>query len=337
MDRRSETIFEKHENVILGEAARRYGTGRDDLKKHGSFESYVFEFQREGRSYILKLTHSLHRTPDLVEGEIEWVMHLAEWGVSVSRPIPSMEGNLIEVIDGAAVNPLGDDYFIAYVFEKAQGRRTTRGDWNEDMVRTWGKTLGRIHRATREYRPGRESIRRFHWDADPSLSNFNSLTSQPKILDKWQEINDRLRSFPRDDDAYGLIHSDLHHGNFLLSGSTLRVFDCDDCHYGWFGFDIMIPLFYVMRDADVDSDDAEYARRFLDRFLSGYTEETSIDGAWIRRMPDFMKLRELDLYATVIAEDAADVNEWCRRFFDNRRHRIENDIPVIDLDFSEFA
>lgn len=337
MDRRSEEVFEKLGGVILHEAARRYGIRPDDLVKHGSFESYVFEFQRHGRSYILKLTHSLHRTPELVEGEIEWVLHLAESGVSVCRPVPAMAGEMVEVIDGRAVEELRDDYFIAYAFEKSPGRATGRKDWDDEMIETWGQTLGRLHRATREYQPSREAIRRFHWDTDPCLSNLDYLASQPKVMNRWRETVARLKSFPTDQSGYGLIHSDLHHGNFLFSDGALHVFDCDDCHYGWFGFDIMIPLFYVMRDAEVDPEDIDYAWRFLDRFLSGYVSETSIDTVWIRRIPDFMKLREIDLYTTIVAEDAAEISGWCRRFMENRRYRIENDIPVIGLDLSEFA
>lgn len=322
---------------ILDEAARRYGVKQDDFHKQGSFESQVFEFQRNGRGYILKLTHSLHRTPELVEGELDWVRHLEDYGVSVCRPVPSKAGKMIEVIDGASIAALGDDYFIAYVFEKAPGQITGRTDWSDEMITAWGRTLGRMHRATREYRPARESIRRFHWDDDPGLNRFDCLAPQPKILDRWQEIFGRLRSFPVDDDGYGLIHSDLHQGNFLLSDGVLHVFDCDDCHYGWLGFDIMIPLFYVMRDSEVNPDDIDYARRYLDRFLSGYRSETDIDGVWIRRIPDFMKLRELDLYTVLVAENAANVNGWCRRFMTGRRDRIENGVPVIDVDFSEFA
>ncbi len=337
MDKRSEDIFETHRESILVEAARRYGIGRNDLDKQGSFESYVFEFEREGKQYILKLTHSLHRTPELVEGEVDWVLYLADHGVSVCRPIPSSAGHMIEVIDGSSVVPLGDDYFIAYAFEKVPGRGTKREDWNDEIIAVWGRTLGRIHRATREYHPASEKFRRFHWDTDPGLNKFDCLAAQPKIIDRWQETFERLRSFPVDESGYGLIHSDLHHGNFLLSDGRLHVFDCDDCHYGWLGFDIMIPLFYVMRDAEVDPDDVEYARHYMDRFLSGYRSETDIDGVWIRRIPDFMKLRELDLYTTLIAEDAADINGWCRRFMVDRKDRIENGVPVIGLDFSDFG
>jgi len=326
-----------HREIILDEAARRFEIDRNTLVKQGSFESMVYEFQRNGEGYFLKLTHSLHRTPELVEGEIDWVRHLADSGVSVCQPAPSAAGRMVEVIDGQTVEPLGDDYFIAYVYEKAPGRSTGRDDWSDEMITEWGSTLGRMHRATKEYRPASEIIKRFHWHDDPGLNRFDCLASQPKVLDRWKETFERLKSFPVDESGYGLIHSDLHQGNFLFSDGRLHVFDCDDCHYGWFGFDIMIPLFYVMRNVDVNPDDVEFARRYMNRFLSGYRAETDIDGAWIRRIPDFMKLREMDLYTILVAEDAAEINGWCRRFMADRRNRIENGVPVLDLDFSEFG
>jgi Ser/Thr protein kinase RdoA (MazF antagonist) len=338
MDLTSQKIFDENGNAVLREASVRYGFDPTTLKKLGSFESFVYEFHKGGKGFILKITHSLHRTPGLVKGELEWVAYLADRGVPAAPVAPSLSGELLEVIDGQAIEGLGDDYFIVYVFEKAEGRLIRSTDWNDGLFENWGRALGRIHALTKSYSPSSKSLRRFEWHEDDSLRIQRHLPpEQCKVIEKALALISRLREWPTDADAYGLIHSDFHHGNFFLDADRITVFDFDDCHYGWFGFDIMIPLFYIMRDASINPDDTAFAPRFFGRFMSGYSEENRIDGTWVRRIPDFMKLREIDLYSVVYAEKAFDLNDWCRRFMKDRQHRIENDVPVVDIDFSQFA
>jgi Ser/Thr protein kinase RdoA (MazF antagonist) len=140
-----------------------------------------------------------------------------------------------------------------------------------------------------------------------------------------------------DRDSYGIIHSDMHNGNLFVHDGKITVLDFDDCHYNWFAFDIAIPLFYVMRNVNVSPDDTEYARHFMSCFMDGYMRENRVDSYWMKLIPEFMKLREMDLYIIIIRDDIADLNGWCRRFMENRRFRIENEIPVLDLDFAEFV
>ena len=332
MDSRSEQLFEKHRDYILETAAKLYGISNRDLTKLGSFESLVFEFERGGEGFIMKLTHSVHRIRDQVMGELEWVNHLRANGVSVCGVVPSIKGNPVEIVE------IEDSYFIIYVFEKAPGAHAEKGRWNEELILEWGKTLGRIHTATRTFTPGHDSHIRFQWYEDDSLKAEKYIPpEQSLVIEKINSHIRKLRKFDVDRHSYGLIHSDMHNWNFYVYNGGLHVFDTDDCHYNWLGYDIGIPLYYALRTAEIGDDNIEYARYFFDLFLRGYRYENEIDPFWITRIPDFMKLREMDLYIIIAKEDAADENDWCRRFMKGRREKIENNIPVIDLDFSEFC
>jgi Ser/Thr protein kinase RdoA (MazF antagonist) len=338
MDQKSVDIFEANRDAILSEAAKRFGVDVGSLNRLGSFESLVYEFTQGDKDRILKITHSLHRTPDQVRGELDWTNYLADHEVSVSLTIPSVNREQLEVIDGKSVTALGDDYFMVYAVEKAAGEFTQPDDWNDRLIQEWGRVIGRMHALAKTYTPKDPAWKRFEWYEDKSLRVEDHVpVSQPVVIERCHDLIKRMRSWPVDNDSYGLIHSDLHHSNFVANNGRITAFDFDDCHYSWFGFDIMIPLFYALRDHRIDPDDAEFARRFLGHFLEGYRRENSIGGEWIKRIPDYMKLRELDLYSIIFAEDAAEENGWCRRFMENRQHRIENEIPVIDLDFSEFV
>ncbi|UCE66354.1 MAG: phosphotransferase [Candidatus Zixiibacteriota bacterium] len=332
MDSRSEQLFEKNREYVLDRAAGFYGVSKKDLTKLGSFESLVFEFARGGENFILKLTHSIHRNRDQVMGEVEWVNHLRANGIPVCGVIPSIKGNLLEIVE------VEDSYFIIYALEKAPGSHAEKGQWSDELILVWGETLGRIHAATRTFRPSRASYRRFHWYEDDTLNAEKYIPEdQREVINKIEDHKSKLRALPTDENSYGVIHSDIHNWNFYVHNGGIHVFDTDDCHYNWLAYDIGIPLYYALRTAEIGDDNIEYARYFFDLFLKGYRNENDIDPVWITRIPDFMKLREMDLYIVIHKENIADENDWCRRFMKGRRERIENDIPVIDMDFSEFC
>jgi Ser/Thr protein kinase RdoA (MazF antagonist) len=324
-------IFEKHQERILKEAAAAFDFELDKLKRLGSFESFVYEFEKNRRPYILKITHSLHRTRDLIMGELDWVDFLAAQNVSVCGILHSVNGKLVETVE------MEDSYFLVYVYGKAAGEFTGPDNWNDQLFELWGQIIGRMNKAASCYKPSHPAHRRFHWFEDESLKAEKYLpVSQKKVIDICHSTIDKLKNLPADRGSYGIIHSDLHHGNFKVKGKTMTVFDFDDCHYNYFAYDIAIPVYYVLLDKAIGINNIPYARNFMVHFMAGYRREYQIDSSWLERIPDFLKLRELDLYIIIHRENAAAENDWCRRFMAGKRQMIENNVPVIDLDFSEF-
>ncbi len=324
-------LFENNRDEILSRICVRFEIKPGSLSKLGSFESLVYEYPRDGKEYILKITHSLHRSEDLIMGELDWVNYLATADLSVCEYYPSVNGNLVESIT------VGDSSFHGYICEKAKGEFTNASNWNERLFESWGAMIGRMHGATKKYRPSRESYRRFHWYNDPSINIADCLPDdQIAVVDKAEELIEKLKELPTDSNNYGLIHSDLHTGNFVAQDGVLTAFDFDDCHYDYFAFDIMIPLYYAMLDESIGDDNTEFAGKFFKHFISGYRRENKVEKWWLEYLPDFMKLREIDLYSVILRENAHETNDWCRRFMAGKRERIENDIQVIDMDFSDF-
>ena len=332
MDLRSAEIFEKNSEYILAAATRSFGIKPDGLIKLGSFESMVYEFERERKNYILKISHSFHRTAAQIAGELDWINYLADNGVPVGRAFPNLKGEIVTRIN------MDDSYFLAYTFGKSPGAHITADDWGEDLFVKWGRLTGRLHALTKTYKPSDETCQRFHWHEDESLRIEKHVPAEQKlVIDKCHRLFNQLHKLPVGPDNYGLIHSDLYHGNFFVNNGEIIPFDFDDCHYNWFTHDLAMPIFYALRSSFRDDDQVEFTRRFMRAFMDGYRGENQIAPEWLERIPLLLKLREMDLYIIIHAEKAQNLNQWCRDFMDGRREKIENDIPVIDLDFSEFA
>jgi Ser/Thr protein kinase RdoA (MazF antagonist) len=95
-------------------------------------------------------------------------------------------------------------------------------------------------------------------------------------------------------------------------------------------------LFYVsMWGRD---DVTGFTGHFMPVFLQGYREHNQLDPRWLKELPHFLKLREIDLFAAILftmgetPEDA-----WCTRYMDGRRAKIENDVPYIQYDWDSLA
>lgn len=236
MEREIELQFSQE---VLFEAARRFGLSSDSLKLLGDFENYVYEGKVGGVSHILRLTHSSHRSTNMVLGELEWINYLAENGVSVAKAFSSTSGKLAEEIR------VGEDYFVASLFQKAKGRLLDRSNPAEptpEVITEWGRTIGKMHRATKHFEPSDERFKRPQWFEDDLMCFEKYLPKEDKhIVDMGYSLLEYAEKLPQSKDSYGLIHTDVHAGNFFVDDGKITVFDLDDSSYQWFASDIAIP------------------------------------------------------------------------------------------------
>jgi Ser/Thr protein kinase RdoA (MazF antagonist) len=329
-----ERIKQRYSKAVLEEARSCYGIHPDQIRLLDGFESFMYEFDRDGKAYILRLSHSLRRTADLICGEVDWINYLAAGGVPVASAVESANGRLVEHIDDGQGGS-----FLATAFIKARGRHPVKSDWTSDFCLSYGRILGRIHALSKRYNPAEPAWRRPHWDDPVMLEVERFLPASDKgIVERYRTLLDHLGTLPRTDQAsYGLIHQDAHAGNLLLADDgTITLFDFDDCVYSWYVNDIAIVLFYAVIGRD---DEQAFTRWFLPRFLEGYVSETSLEGYRLREIPHFLKLREIDLYAVIHRSfDVHNLEDpWCTRFMKNRRRRIEDGVAYLDFDFDSLA
>lgn len=326
MEPRIRNRFTKH---ILAQCAGRYDIPVKAVSQLESAESFIYAFEKDGQSFILRIGHSLRRTVELIQGEVEWINYLASDGAAVSPAVPSQNHQLVEVVDDGE-----GGHFLATAFTKAAGRPPTDSDETPAFRERYGQAIGHMHRLTKRYRPSSAAWRP-HWD-DPIMQDaIGYLPPSERIAQQILEAQiELLHGLPRDPDVYGLVHQDAHGGNFFVDGDgTLTFFDFDDCCYTWFVADLAIVLFYATIGRD---DPSAYAQLFLSDFLRGYQRENVFSLDWFAQIPHFLKLRELELYALIHRSHDVDnlTHWWDIRFMAGRKERIEEETPFLGLDFA---
>jgi Ser/Thr protein kinase RdoA (MazF antagonist) len=267
-----------------------------------------------------------------------WMLYLAEEGGPVPRPVASTRGRLAE-----ALSQDGRDLVVTALEEAhgVLGETLPASAWDSSLCRSLGGAVGKMHRISSSYVPSEGVPRRPEWDAIGSCFNPSSLVAYDgtPIGARRAETLLLIGELPRDKRSYGLIHADLHCANLCIeTGSGLvTFFDFDDSCYGWYAMDIAMGLF----DAVVlygETGGAGFLEMFLRNYLAGYVTERPLEPSWVEQLPLFLKLLEIGVYTQVEQTYASGTqDEWIQRFMPGRRERIVEDVPFVDLRFSEIG
>lgn len=316
---------------ILQEVLSRFAIEPAKIRPLDGFESFIYEFEREGKSYILRVSYSERRSEAMIAAEVEWMNYLAAHGAGVARAALSANDKLVE-----AVSDRQGGYFLATAFVKAAGGPPRKALWNEGLYERWGRLMGKMHHLSKTFGPA--GAKRPNWD-DPIFLDVTDTVpaSEPIARQKLGQIIAHARQLPQDKESYGLIHYDFHAGNFFVDEQgQITLFDFDDSAYSWFINDIAIVLFYVLTNVP---DAPKLAGEFWPPFLRGYRQENELAPAWFAEIHTFLKLREIDLFGIILQQvdlEEAGAESWVGRFMNGRKELIENDVPYVDFDFRGF-
>ena len=169
----------------------------------------VYRFQAVDAGFYLRICHSvLHPLPEARQ-VMRFLRFLADERVPVGAPIPSVNGQYIELLAGG--------YFVSAQSE-APGQEMTHHMLDVTVYQAWGQSLGKLHAASRRYQPdpandyNSPSVQRFWRNIESTIRS-----TAPEIQHIYAELTDWMRSLPTHD--YGLIHGDYRPA---MSSGTAR-------------------------------------------------------------------------------------------------------------------
>lgn len=305
----------------------------DTLEFVGGFENIIYQGIRPEGPAILRFSHDLHRTASQIHTELHWLEYLKNKGANVCGPYPSKHGNLVETVI------VGDTPLHVSVFEKALGKRVNIREelGNTKLFQAWGRATGKLHRLTRDYRlppglPKRADI--------TDLFEKNLTAYIPDNLQATAaDIVRRVRALPKNELCYGLIHSDIHSGNFFYDGEELHIFDFDDCCCHQLASDIAIPLYYSIWGSGLDSQEQkdEFGRCFIRHFLSGYLKEYGLSHEQIAAIPLLFRFRDCELLAVLTAEWGGNLSEKQAELIDTFKARLREGRLIVNIDWEKIG
>jgi Ser/Thr protein kinase RdoA (MazF antagonist) len=215
---------------------------------HG--ENTTFRVDSRGLRFLLRVHRPNRHGPGVdsriaVGSELAWLAALqAETDLSVPTPIRTGAGEWTAVADGRVCSVLG-----------WQNGRMHAASPQPAHFRRLGGILAGLHEHAAGWAPPPGFVR-MRWDWETFFGNTMEyggvsaagcwdLLPAPvraqfdEVARRMRTVMDGLGSKP---DAFGLIHADLHLANALFDGATVRLIDFDDCGFGYWLYDLAVPL-----------------------------------------------------------------------------------------------
>ncbi len=266
-----------------------------------------------GERYVLRINRAGMPSVRRVAAELAWLAALRrDTTLEVPSPVSTIDGSLFTI----AATPHIPAGHICVLFQWLPGRILRRG-LTPDHLRRVGSLMAHLHNHAAQWvSQGEHSITSARGRVDYLIETAKGLsdpfapdvityihalveetlsaaeaTQVMEILERVKAVEDALGNGP---DVFGLIHADLHYGNLLFAGDTLKAIDFDDCGFG--------PLLYdhaVMLNMILDWPGYPALRNAL---LSGYREVRLLSIEKEAYLNTFIALRRV--------QDAIWVLEW---------------------------
>ena len=208
--------------------------------------------------------------------------------------------------------------------------------YSSDLLEKCGQIIGKMHRLSKEYSNSTKSYI-VNWYEHNEANYLKYIPARNDlIIEKCNILFNKIKKLPQNKDTYGLIHSDIY-GNFFIHNDKITIFDFQDCEHHYFINDLAIMIYFVIEDSFNGRDINSYSIEVINSLLEGNRKECDIEPFWIEKIPLFLKLREVLTFIIFHCYWDVDTFDEDRKARMNLyRKNIEYDIPVLNIDFSQF-
>lgn len=245
---------------------------------------------------ILRLHRPNYHNVQEINSELAWISALREAGaVTTPALIPTTEGAFVVSFED------GPDTRHVVAFEFMEGSEPDADAALIPGFRLLGEISARLHSHVEMWQEPKNFTRKT-WDfqsafgAAPLWGDWRAAlglsANGQTLLDKaLAKLEQRLTTYGKGPDRFGLVHADLRLANLLQSDTGLGVIDFDDCGYSWFVYDFAAAISFHELNPIVPDLTAAW--------LEGYKTVRPLSDADIAMIPDFIMFRRLLLTAWI--------------------------------------
>ena len=260
--------------------------------------------------FCLRMHRSSTQRPGYtyIASELAWLKAIRrDTGLVVPEPVPARDGSLIVEVGtegGGAAGPRPCVLF-RWVHGSFRGRSLSTS-----ALEGVGEFMARLHMHSETFRPPK-GFSRPHWDLDGLFGAVLGLdpdkaldalsTGQRQTIMRVSElVEGAMHRLGRNPDVFGVIHADLHQGNYLFHKGEVRAIDFDISGWGHYAYDIGVtfsalqrhPNYLALREAFLKG----YKRRralppeqeaLVDTFKAGFIMGLSLWQAALLHEPAF--------------------------------------------------
>ena len=271
------------------------GDSRVEMINHSENTTYRIDDSAGEPPCVIRVHREGYHSRLGIECELAWMRALNdEAGVPTPRPIPGVDGELIQTVGGHGLPRRRYAVRSAWIEGEAPDERRLI----EPFIQL-GEVTARTHVHSQSW-PLPKPFERLRWDFETTLGgepNWGRWEIAPGIdgvdLSMLEEcaalIERRLAGFGQAPARFGLIHADFRLANLLVHQGDTRVIDFDDCGMGWYLYDLATALSFMEQRPD--------APELVAAWCEGYRRILPIDAAEEAEVWTFLMLRRMLILA----------------------------------------
>jgi Ser/Thr protein kinase RdoA (MazF antagonist) len=264
---------------------------------------------QNGEQYMLRICHPRRTSVEVVRSELLWLVALRqEADLNVPEPVQNKAAHYVTVVS----NPDVSRPYLCTLFHWINGRFLYRTLTPSHLFQVGELMACLHHHATHWERPAGFTRRRVdnlnplhqeqddHFDETVAAQAIQAVAavSTPQegkvVAAVIQKVWAVLQALGEGPGTFGLMHSDLHHRNYLFHNGQVGAIDFDDCSYGHWLYDLAVTIYYL-------NDHPDFAA-LREAFLTGYRRSRPLSTEQEEHLGTFMALRALQDLLWVLEE-----------------------------------
>lgn len=232
--------------MMARQALEAYGLKRAELTflQHG--ENITFRLDARNSQYLLRIHPGAAQDIDVIDSELRWLEALRRAGLDVQTPIKSKTKQFVTQLE------FNNQFFYCTILKWLDGEDYLREYETEETAKQAGEILGRLHQHSRKWkqpkrfrRPVRDMDYFLHCMVDLEVGVSQGLLDwydYRETTNALETLEAHLQRFHPNRNTFGLVHGDLHRGNFVYQEGKLAPIDFSLCAMGWYIYDLAITL-----------------------------------------------------------------------------------------------
>lgn len=319
-------------NNVLLETAKQFDKNAVSVELLTKCRNAIYKVHCADYMFVLRLSSEQHRNAEQIRSELDFQKYLFNNGAAVAKPLQTESGEICLPFE------MDNSCFIGSAFEYVEGKSwEERKDNSEETFILIGKTLGKIHKLSKEYKPV-NVVKRRSWSEQQELLKADIFKKHSaELYDKFVEFMRQMDKKEKNEDTFGLTHGDYLVSNYLIDDNkNLTVIDFDECEYSWFAADLAICirayLFWTENPAAL-SHKADEAEMMHYNLLLGYGSENKITKDMVYDLEKYIKIRDYIELANQLSFESNIFNDYPieKTLFEMNFDRIVNDKPFLEF------
>jgi Ser/Thr protein kinase RdoA (MazF antagonist) len=319
------------ENVRI--VASMYADNILSIRNLYGFHNYIYEIIGDV-SFVLRVSRAGSKKEAETKSEIDFLLYLKKNNAPIASPVKSLNNQYVHSV------LIDDSNYIVSAYEILKGMDfRTRGIDEKERLVVIGRTIGKIHKLSKQY-TAKTIIHRRNWSDNPHLIKAASIFANYNIelLNRFKEYMLIMDRFPHNSKSFGLVHGDLLFSNYFFDDkNNIMIFDFDECEYSWYIYDIAVCIYYYLLGGNPKelSGKSEEAKELFYNILQGYQEEFKIDSDCVRDINLFFQMRDYVLLSSILETSRGNLNGWTKDFVGGAVNRLLVRKPFIGVNFLE--